>query len=900
MKRKTVTAFLMSLCLVMTVPVTAYASEVQSVAAELQVQSAVEENQPDKAIAEDEPDKKEENGQTQEDKQDKAEQTQVKDEEASKKEKTSDDKKTENKVESKNTEAKSGEAQDELQQIEDAVAKAVKQTDPDIASQTMQDFYTASDVYDQLSPDKKAKVPDATVKDLKTVRERIQKKIQTRDGITVSGLDWYAAVQVSDTALADKVLDAAKKRYPGCTPKIVYGKDITYTDVRENSSYTQKDMASLTFPVPSGYDQLENARVVCYADGELSDLGAVRKGDVLSAEMIYPLENVFVIDTPVLLTGITMDADISINAGQRQQLAVHTVPENTTQTYQLIWSSDNTAVATVDGAGQVTALKEGTAHITATVTGTQMCASCTVTVVQGAHALPVSVDSILKETREYMLKTDKNPTIGSEWFALGLARSGLDKNSSYFTTYYNHVANYLAENKGKLTNTVKYTEYSKAIIVMTAMGKDARNIAGYNLFEPLADFDTVKAQGTNGPIWALIALNTNPAYTIPTVSGVKTQTTEQGLIDYILSKETSKGGWTMSGDAPDSDLTGMALQALAPYYQVKGYEKVTAAIDRALEALSTLQQQDGGYATMGIATSESTAQVLTALCALGIDPMQDARFVKGGSWTVENLLTYHISGSGFMHVKAGASNNGGGAAGEVNGMATEQAYYALTAYQRLLDGKTSLYDMSDIQLTKGDSGDGKGTGLENKDDDTKKDNIKNDDKKQDTIKKDDTKKDDTKKDKDKKTNTTANTKRKLTYKGKRLKLTGGTSGKKLTLSGNSGKKLTLADGTTTDGESSDGWAFEPEDYVENEDASGEKLTLSDLSAVEEAESPESAVTESQTGEETAESKDVAMDEGKQQINSQRTSLAVIGAAVLLVAVVIAGIFIYRKKKNFQR
>ena len=88
--------------------------------------------------------------------------------------------------------------------------------------------------------------------------------------------------------------------------------------------------------------------------------------------------------------------------------------------------------------------------------------------------------------------------------------------------------------------------------------------------------------------------------------------------------------------------------------------------------------------------------------------------------------------------------------------------------------------------------------------------------------------------------------------------------------------------------------------MENEDASGEKLTLSDLSAVEEAESPESAVTESQTGEETAESKDVAMDEGKQQINSQRTSLAVIGAAVLLVAVVIAGIFIYRKKKNFQR
>ena len=36
MKRKTVTAFLMSLCLVLTVPGTAYAAEMQSVTAEVQ------------------------------------------------------------------------------------------------------------------------------------------------------------------------------------------------------------------------------------------------------------------------------------------------------------------------------------------------------------------------------------------------------------------------------------------------------------------------------------------------------------------------------------------------------------------------------------------------------------------------------------------------------------------------------------------------------------------------------------------------------------------------------------------------------------------------------------------------------------------------------------------------
>ena len=45
---------------------------------------------------------------------------------------------------------------------------------------------------------------------------------------------------------------------------------------------------------------------------------------------------------------------------------------------------------------------------------------------------------------------------------------------------------------------------------------------------------------------------------------------------------------------------------------------------------------------MGVETSESVAQVLTALTALGIDPKTDTRFIKGGSWTVENMISYHI------------------------------------------------------------------------------------------------------------------------------------------------------------------------------------------------------------------------------------------------------------------
>lgn len=44
-------------------------------------------------------------------------------------------------------------------------------------------------------------------------------------------------------------------------------------------------------------------------------------------------------------------------------------------------------------------------------------------------------------------------------------------------------------------------------------------------------------------------------------------------------------------------------------------------------------------------------------------------------------------------------------------MATEQGYYALAAYQRFRDGKTSLYDMSDLTTEAGEKGDGTGSGV---------------------------------------------------------------------------------------------------------------------------------------------------------------------------------------------
>ena len=95
------------------------------------------------------------------------------------------------------------------------------------------------------------------------------------------------------------------------------------------------------------------------------------------------------------------------------------------------------------------------------------------------------------------------------------------------------------------------------------------------------------------------------------------------------------------------------------------------------------------------------AQILVALSGLGIDGSKDARFLKNRKSPALWIIQYYLPEGGFMHVAANAGNNGGGIGGMLDGMATEQGFYATVAYQRLLDGRSFIYDMHDIELTPG-------------------------------------------------------------------------------------------------------------------------------------------------------------------------------------------------------
>lgn len=307
-----------------------------------------------------------------------------------------------------------------------------------------------------------------------------------------------------------------------------------------------------------------------------------------------------------------------------------------------------------------------------------------------ADVAAVDYTQALDKTLAYLRKTADDPQFGAEWNVMTLARYGYE-DEAWYGEYYDNVVEYVKAKGSAKLHKNKSTDNSRTILALTAIGADATDVGGYNLLEPLADMNYVTTQGINGPVFALIAFDT-VGYDIPKLpdgsDGV--QTTREGLVEYILGRELSSGGWAFSGSNADPDMTGMTIQALAPYY--KSNTEVKTAVDRALDVMSGLQKDDGGFASWGTVNSESCAQVICALLDLGRDAGTDAAFVKNGHSVLDALMGFYVaSAGGFAH---DVKQNGELV---VNGMASQQAGYALAAYDRFKKGRNTLYDMSDAK-----------------------------------------------------------------------------------------------------------------------------------------------------------------------------------------------------------
>ena len=242
----------------------------------------------------------------------------------------------------------------------------------------------------------------------------------------------------------------------------------------------------------------------------------------------------------------------------------------------------------------------------------------------------------------------------SSWYLIGLSQMG----NYDFSSYEQSLADFLASNTIRSASTRQ-----KYALVLAACGSND----GY-IFQTLED--SVGEQGVMSWIFGLHILNNG---------FVSENHTAESAKNKLLSLRLSDGGWAVSGNVSDVDVTAMAVQALAPFYV--SCDETKSAVDGALNLLSERQLENGGFKSYGKENSESVSQVIIALSSLGIDCETEERFIKNGKTLIDVLWDYCLENGGFSHVRDG----------EYNEIATSEAFLAMVAHLRLKEGEPSIW-----------------------------------------------------------------------------------------------------------------------------------------------------------------------------------------------------------------
>ena len=293
----------------------------------------------------------------------------------------------------------------------------------------------------------------------------------------------------------------------------------------------------------------------------------------------------------------------------------------------------------------------------------------------------------------------------ADWYAVVEGRLGYEDDFVSYLAATEACVSYRYEQEGQL-DAVKATEWHRIALAIAALGGDPTNVGedGIDLIadgiynrEQIAPLD---AQGVNGLIWALVALD-SCRYTVP----ADATTSREDMIQRLLEYQLPDGGFAFGAGTADPDITAMTLYALAPYYNSeKSYtytkqtsektvtRQVRAVADEAIECLSKMQQESGGFFSWESDNAESIAQVVIALSAYGIDVQKDERFVKNGNTMLDALMGFRMSDGGFIHSREYDEENKDADPEQSNSMAGEQVACAIGAYCRMKKGMRSFYD----------------------------------------------------------------------------------------------------------------------------------------------------------------------------------------------------------------
>lgn len=282
--------------------------------------------------------------------------------------------------------------------------------------------------------------------------------------------------------------------------------------------------------------------------------------------------------------------------------------------------------------------------------------------------------------------------------AFSLIRAGY-KADDYFNKMYEKTASQLQKLKDKGTVTVDGEEkdfdtlvggypefaYAKIVLFVTAMGKDAKSIRGFDLIEAMAkksNYDNTVADMRDATM--LLAFDSGN-YQLPTGNDyiTKAQLVKNvtGQVGTAIAKVATASTWSTVDDV------AMPLQALYPYISGDASAAATKAAVRGIHFMESLQNQKGAYTAWESDNNAwSLAQVMTAMGQLRINPCDESDgsdFIKEGNTVLD-------AASAFVNVEKKTVDK------DLMGYQPEQLLRGLNAVIRVMDGEDSLYDMSSL------------------------------------------------------------------------------------------------------------------------------------------------------------------------------------------------------------
>lgn len=189
-------------------------------------------------------------------------------------------------------------------------------------------------------------------------------------GVQITGV----ALDLPDSLEKGAVITAEPEYiFDGATPEsAALAKKLDALDM----SYTSSDPAIVMVD--------ENGNIAAISAGTAEVALSSKDGKITANKTIE------VVVTP---TGITTTDALTLTAGEAATLETAVAPDDATHVSILYTSSDD-AVATVSGAGEVTAVSAGDATITAAVDGTALSAACKVTVFPAIESVELNYTTL--------------------------------------------------------------------------------------------------------------------------------------------------------------------------------------------------------------------------------------------------------------------------------------------------------------------------------------------------------------------------------------------------------------------------------------------------------------------------------------------------------------------------